>query len=370
MKKLLSLFAALSVIAGVFLPVAAHAESVQTIIGLTYKSGTNIGKSLGNLVVTHPNFVLCTGSAGSSTACSFQVSGRVENVAALPLQMEVINGSGVVLSTFTISANNALITIYAGPSTNQPVYFNVSSSNYLVSGSRDYVQATNLQITGAQPNFSLNGDLGAAVDSSDNHTYSVNSKVIFALSKIPSNMRSGEVCAVIPILAGVVDYTNGSPGGANIRRDVDLEVSVIDLAGVQSEIKTLSEAKGTWNTSANSTRLEFKVCGLDPSSGVLNEVDVLVKSTLRLQGTTYTGTSTTTVVIEGTAPLKQIACSKGTKAIIVSSAFPKCPSGYSKANIPILGGKLKLSTISCVKGLTVRKVTAVIPSCPAGYRRK
>lgn len=351
-------------------PQAAHADNVQTIIGLTYKSGLNSGKSLGNLVITHPNFVFCTGSVGSSSACSFQVSVRAESNLALPLTMEVINGSGDVLTTFTAFSSGAVISLNVGPRTNQPVYYNVAASNSTIAGSRDYVQPTNLQVTGTEPKFTISDGLGENTDNFTNRNFTVNSKLIFAQAKIPSQMSSNTVCLTVPVLFAPIDYISGSPASAAMRRDIDIEVWTVNGGNVNSASKQLTDAKGTWNSSSTATKVEVETCGLDPSKGIRNYISLFVRAVLRFQGTTYTSNSSDQIIVTGTAPLRQIACAKGNKAIIVTAAFPKCPSGFKNSSIPIINGKLRKTTIICVKGLTVRKVTAEIPSCPAGYRRK
>lgn len=183
-------------------------------------------------------------------------------------------------------------------------------------------------------------------------------------------MRSNSKCIKVPIFAGPIDYKTGSPASITSRKDIDLEISMTDAIGNSTPVLYLSEAKTTWAQSGTTTASTFDVCNIDPSSGVETTIDLNIRAVIRVGTVTYSVNSNDQITVTGTAPLKLLACSKGSKAIIVKSAFPECPSGYSRANIPIVNGKLKVSTITCVKGLSIRKVSAVIPNCPSGFRRR
>jgi hypothetical protein len=347
----------------------ATADTVQSTFGLTYKSGINAGRSLGSLILSHPSFVFCTGTPGTSTACSYTVTAQVDNVAVLPLSIDVVDGSGQMAGSFTINSQSTT-QVYLNASVNRQVYYIVSANNASVTGARVAIQATTLQVNGTPLAFQLEGSYGGATDQTNTRTFTVNSKLLFVQAGFPVAMHSSSECINVPIHAGPVDVTSGQPASALQRKDIDLEVYLVSPWGASTQVKYLSEARGTWNTSSSTTAFEIEICDIDPTSGTTNDVEVHIKATYRLQGTTYTGNSMDYLTITGDAQLKQIACVKGTKAMIVSSTNPRCPSGYSKSNIPIINGKLKTTTISCVKGLSVRRVTAVIPVCPSGFKRR
>lgn len=368
--KTLTWLVALVTVFTVFIPTQAQADTDQTVLALTYKSGLNTGKSAGNLYLFHPDSVVCTGSPGTSNACKYQVSAKLDYTAVLPLYVNVINGNGGILSQFTISSANSLVNVSVPANSNMPVYYYLSSSNASVNCTQTYVKATNLLVSAISPNFQLNNAWNESVDSSSSRTFSVYSKFVFAQINFPTEMHTDSKCITVPVFAGAVDYRTGNSASPILRKDIDLEVYMSDDLGNNTPVSYLSEAKSSWSPSGTTTSLSFQVCNIDPSLGIDTSISLNAKATIRVGNVSYWANSSDQITVSGKAPLKMLACSKGSKAIIVKSAFPSCPSGYSNANIPIVNGKLKVSTITCVKGLTIRKVSAVIPSCPAGYRRR
>lgn len=351
-------------------PTAAKADSVDTTFSLTGKSGSNSGKYLGNLIISHPTMVICSGQPGQTGACTYSISARVGNSAVLPLMVDVVTAGGFVLSTFTIYSMSGTYNISAAPTANTNAYYAVSGASSYASGERITINSTALQVLGTPPGFSLTTNYGSLTDQSNTRTFTVNSKILFAQVGTPVRMHTSTSCINIPVFAAPVDYVTGQAASQNQRKDIDLEIYAIDPKQVASQTSYLTEAKGTWSNSGTTTSLEFSVCGIDPTRGQENLVVIYVRAIFRGQGTAYSTTAINEVIVSGTAPARQIACARGTSAIIVSSATPSCPKGYSQANIPIVNGSLRTTTISCIKGLTIRKVSAVIPSCPTGYRRK
>lgn len=369
MKKLKNLLA-IVVATSIFIAlgsVPVHATETRTILSLSGKSGVNLNKSLGRLQITHPSSVICTGTAGTSSACVFNVSVQVDNASVLPLQIEIVNGAGLRVGSFTISGA-VLNTVYANVTSNMAVYFVVPSSNPTILANRDVVQPTNLQVSGTPTPFSLTTNFGNQVLGTELAQVTALSKLTFAQYVFPVEMYSSSDCMKFPVYIGAVDFLTGQPASPAMKKDIDIEMSVRDSSGFLSGIRTLSDRNQTWSSS-NATMTEFEVCRINAKLGEVTNIVLEGKGTLRFNGNTITIPFVSDIYIEGTANFSNIACVKGTTAIVVSAKNPACPKGYKKANIVIKNGKLQKSTVRCVKGLSVRKVTAIVPVCPSGYRK-
>jgi hypothetical protein len=346
----------------------AQAADVTSTFLLTGKSGVNLNRSMGGLTITHPNYVICTGTLGTSTACVYTVSVAVDNAAVLPLQIDIVNGNGGIVSNFTIS-NSVINTVSINASSNMPVYYVVSNSNSLINGSRVIISATNLQMSSTPASFTLNTNFPSNVDFHTTESFTALSKLQYLQVSYPTEMTSATECVTVPVYAGPIDFATGQPAGATLRKDIDLDASIYDSENSYSPSVLLSENLRTWNTSGNTTYMEFKVCHINAQAGKDTQITLTLNATLRYNGTALKNSVFRTITVTGTANYRQIACVKGTNAIIVSAKSPSCPSGYKSANIPIKNGQLQKSTIRCIKGLTIRTVTAIVPVCPAGYRR-
>jgi hypothetical protein len=366
LKNFLALVIATSVFIG-FGSVPVFASDAKTILSLTGKSGVNLNKSLGRVQITHPSSVICTGIAGTSTACVFNVSVQIDNASILPLQIDLVTGAGTKVGSFTLSSS-VVNTVYANASSNMAVYFVVPSSNPTILATREVVQPINLQISGTPTPFSLVTNFSEQVLNKELNQVTALSKLTFAQYVFPVEMYSSTECLKFPVYVGAVDFLTGQPASPTMKRDIDFEMSVRDSSGFLSGTTTLSDRNQTWSSS-NASVIEFEVCRINAKSGETTNIVLEGKGTLRLNGNTITVPFTSDIYIEGTANFINIACVKGTTAIVVSARNPACPKGYKKANIVIKNGKLQKSTIRCVKGLSVRKVTAIVPVCPSGFRR-
>lgn len=345
----------------------ANAADTTTILGLTGKSGANLNKSLGRVQITHPSSVICTGAAGTTNACVFNVSVQIDNTAVLPLQIDLVNGAGTKVGSFTIS-NSVVNTVYANVSANTSVYYVVPSTNPTIAASRDVIQATNLQISGTPTPFSLTTSFGSQVLAQDSARVTALSKLTFVQYSFPLEMSASSDCIKFPVFVGAVDFSTGQPASPSLRKDIDFKMSVREANGAISDSLSLSESAKTWSSSST-TMIELKVCGVNAKSGETTNIVLEGSGTLRYNGSTIVVPFSSDIYIEGTATFVDIACVKGTTAIVVSAKSPVCPKGYKKANIAIKDGKLQKSTIRCVKALTVKKVTAIVPVCPSGYRK-
>ncbi len=365
--KLLALAITTAIFVG-FGSVPVNASETKTILRLTGKSGANLNRTLGQLHITHPTSVICTGVAGTSTACVFNVSAQIDNVSLLPLQIDLVNGAGVRAGSFTIS-RTGVSPVTANVASNTAVFFVVPSSNPTILGVREaFVEPTNLQVDGTPNPFSLVTKFDNQVIASESAKVSAFSKLTFAQFVFPAEMYASDGCMKFPVYVGAVDFLTGQPASPTMKKDIDFEMSVRDSTGFLSGTTILSDRNQNW-TSSNTNVLEFEVCRINAKLGEITNVVLEGKGTLRFNGNTITVPFTSDIYIEGTANFSNIACVKGTSAIVVSAKTPACPKGYKKANIVIKNGKLQKSTIRCVKGLSVRKVTAIVPVCPSGFRR-
>lgn len=369
MKKLKHLLA-LAIATSIFLAlgtVPVHASETKTILSLTGKSGANLNKSLGRLQITHPSSVICTGAAGTSTACVFSVSVQVDNASVLPLQIDLVNGAGSRVGSFTIYGS-IVNTVYANVASNMAVYFVVPSSNPTILGTRALVEPINLQVSGTPTPFALTTKFGNQVLDTESAQLAALSKLTFAQYVFPVEMYSSDGCMKFPVYVAAVDFLTGQPASSAMKKDIDFEISVRDSSGFLSGTVILSDRNQTWSSS-NATVITFEVCRINAKLGEITNIVLEGKGILRLNGNTITVPFVSDIYIEGTANFRNIACVKGTTAIVVSAKNPACPKGYKKANIVIKNGKLQKSTIRCVKGLSVRKVTAIVPVCPSGFRK-
>jgi hypothetical protein len=336
-------------------------------MSLTGKSGANLNKSLGRIEITHPNSVICTGVVGTSNACVFNVSVQIENVSVLGLQIDLVTGGGSKVGSFTISSS-VVTTVYANVSTNTAIYFVVPSTHPTVSARRDITPPTNLQVSGTPTPFSLTTKFGNQVLDTESAQVTALSKLTFAQYVFPVEMYSSDGCMKFPVYVGAVDFLTGQPASSAMKKDIDFEISVRDSSGFLSGTAILSDRNQTWSSS-NATVITFEVCRINAKLGEITNIVLEGKGTLRFNGNTITVPFVSDIYIEGTANFSNIACVKGTAAIVVSAKNPACPKGFKKANIVIKNGKLQKSTIRCVKGLSVRKVTAIVPVCPSGFRK-
>lgn len=205
--------------------------------------------------------------------------------------------------------------------------------------------------------------VAAPVTSETSLDYVVNGQVHTLIIKYPTSLETKTSCATFPVTV--------STPSASIRPDVDLQAYLVFLEDPLVEPVFFSTANNTWNTKSATSTLNLKVCNLDISGGVSNQVEIgfMVVSN-KGGGLEFVDHVSDYLKITGAAPTSQIACVKGSKAVVVTATNPKCPAGFTKSNIPVVNGKLRTTTITCVKGLSLKKVTGVFPSCPSGFRRQ
>lgn len=193
--------------------------------------------------------------------------------------------------------------------------------------------------------------------------YIVNGQIHTLEIRYPTKVETKSSCATLPVTV--------STPSSSIRSEVDLQAFVVFVGDPLAETLYFSMAKNTWNVKSATSTQSLRVCNLDSSKGVTNQLEIgfMVVSN-KGGGLEFVDSIKDDLQIIGTAPISQIRCVKGTKSIIIKSSNPSCPTGFTRSNTPSVNGQLKKTTITCVKGLSLKKVTAISPSCPAGYRRQ
>lgn len=187
----------------------------------------------------------------------------------------------------------------------------------------------------------------------------------FMYISMSTDLTANAKCQKVHVAVAPLDIFNGY--SASSKGDYSFTLTMQNVNGVQVSKTTLSG--DSWS-SEDDTEFDAEFCGVKDKKTKVTKFKANLAYSMVYEGATYSGTTSTPVVFTGVNKYKKINCLKGTKVKVVNAFKPKCPAGYKKTNLKVVGGKLAATSITCAKGLQLKKVTGVLPSCPAGWKRK
>ncbi len=349
-----------------FTPTAAEAKTTVSTLWLTEKFPVAGYDKISTIEIQHPTKVFCEPGA----YCSFTVQARFTNPKPLSSpSIELLTAQGVsytstyMSSVYTTNWQN--LTFSASYKANTEVTFGIQNSTRYSSDAQRYFTSI---VTGPTPAKTLHSPIGdETVEAWQSANMMLTSNMRFATAWMPSSMNTAESCIRVPLHAAAVDYLTGNFASFTDAGAVSVSLS-LSVNGYQASTSFGSGANA-WQT-GQVTSSTIQLCGLNPRSGVTNDVSISVSGTYRDGEISKTSSGQFGFPVTGTSIYTSINCLKGKTIKVVTAAKPVCPAGYAKTNLKVVNGKLAPTTITCVKGFLVKRVTGVLPSCPSGYRRK
>ena len=347
---------------------SAQAAQLTSTLWLTEKYPLSLYDKVSTIEIKHPKRVFCN----ANTSCYVDVQARFTNTkpASSPT-IDLITNLGTKIASDWMSSyqgtNWQTLSFYGTFSSNTEVTFNIQSSTLYSSDAQRYFTSV---ITGPTPDaaFYFDNPSSDSVTNWQSYNFLIGQQVIFAGIIFPLEAQTSSTCLTIPVAAAPLDVVTGKQSGIDTSGLVSVQAG-FSIDGERVDSVFFGGSGNPWSSSRQ-TESSVELCGLNPQSGRVTNVTVVIEATYKDDSYSKTSAGSYDMSVVGSSVYTTINCLKGKTVRVVTAARPVCPAGYAKTSLKVVNGKLAPTSITCVKGFLVKRVTGVLPSCPAGYRRK
>lgn len=345
-------------------PQPAHAASLTTSFTIQEYTWDDSGTEM-TLEIQHPSKIICANASYCSISVKYRYIDAFTDFGYFAYLKDSSGHQGSLYATDTSGEwVSAKVTVW-NLSTISDVKLSWELSlgiDKLVSSDIKYTLVKN---TPATQGYVLPTVWPTNTISSTSWTGKLRGVFPFVQVAMGTSLNANAKCQKVRIVAAPIDVINGY--SASNKDDYTVSVAIYDQFG--SEVSKTQFASGTWS-SEDESQAEAQLCGVKDQKGKVTNFSTKVNYSMIYEGVTYSGTGSGNLVFKGLNKYTKINCLKGSKVKVVKAFKPKCPAGYKKTKLKVVGGQLAPTTIVCAKGLQTKKITGVLPGCPAGWKRR